>query len=43
MVSMENHDETDRLYQLLGTVTDPEIPVLTLADLGVHAGHASGY
>lgn len=35
MVSMENHDETDRLYQLLGTVTDPEIPVLTLADLGV--------
>ena len=27
--------ETDRLHQLLGSVVDPEIPVLTLANLGV--------
>lgn len=35
MVKEDIHKETTRLHQLLSTVVDPEIPVLTLADLGV--------
>ena len=35
MVSKTNSPETDRLYELLSSVVDPEIPVLTLQDLGV--------
>lgn len=35
MVRANTHDETTRLHQLLSTVVDPEIPVLTLADLGI--------
>ena len=35
MVSKTNSPETDRLFELLSSVVDPEIPVLTLQDLGV--------
>ena len=35
MVAMNNKPETARLYELLSSVVDPEIPVLTLQDLGV--------
>ena len=35
MVAGGNNPETARLYGLLSSVCDPEIPVLTLQDLGV--------
>jgi len=35
MVASTNRTETDQLYELLSSVVDPEIPVLTLQDLGV--------
>jgi ring-1,2-phenylacetyl-CoA epoxidase subunit PaaD len=35
MVAMADKTETARLYELLSSVADPEIPVLTLQDLGV--------
>lgn len=35
MVTSGNNPETTRLYALLSSVCDPEIPVLTLQDLGV--------
>lgn len=35
MVADTNNTETARLYDLLSSVVDPEIPVLTLQDLGV--------
>jgi ring-1,2-phenylacetyl-CoA epoxidase subunit PaaD len=35
MVAMADKKETARLYGLLSNVVDPEIPVLTLQDLGV--------
>ena len=35
MVGKTNNPETDRLFELLSSVVDPEIPVLTLQDLGV--------
>ena len=35
MVGKTNSPETDRLFELLSSVVDPEIPVLTLQDLGV--------
>ena len=35
MVGHTNSPETDRLFELLSSVVDPEIPVLTLQDLGV--------
>jgi len=35
MVAMADTTETARLYGLLSNVVDPEIPVLTLQDLGV--------
>jgi ring-1,2-phenylacetyl-CoA epoxidase subunit PaaD len=35
MVNASNQPGTDSLYTLLKSVTDPEIPVLTLEDLGV--------
>jgi ring-1,2-phenylacetyl-CoA epoxidase subunit PaaD len=35
MVAMRDKTETDRLFELLSSVVDPEIPVLTLQDLGV--------
>ena len=35
MVGNTNSPETDRLFELLSSVVDPEIPVLTLQDLGV--------
>jgi len=35
MVAMADKTETTRLFELLSSVVDPEIPVLTLQDLGV--------
>ena len=35
MVAISNKTETARLFELLSSVVDPEIPVLTLQDLGV--------
>lgn len=35
MVAMSDKTETGQLYALLSNVVDPEIPVLTLQDLGV--------
>ena len=35
MVAMSDKPETAQLYELLSSVVDPEIPVLTLQDLGV--------
>ncbi|MGB7451262.1 MAG: 1,2-phenylacetyl-CoA epoxidase subunit PaaD [Lysobacterales bacterium] len=35
MVTDTNNTETARLFDLLSSVVDPEIPVLTLQDLGV--------
>ena len=35
MVATNHNPETARLYELLSKVVDPEIPVLTLQDLGV--------
>ncbi|MBT8069142.1 MAG: phenylacetate-CoA oxygenase subunit PaaJ [Gammaproteobacteria bacterium] len=35
MVVADNTQQTTRLYELLSKVVDPEIPVLTLQDLGV--------
>lgn len=35
MVASKKRTETDQLYELLSSVVDPEIPVLTLQDLGV--------
>jgi ring-1,2-phenylacetyl-CoA epoxidase subunit PaaD len=35
MVVMSDKTETAQLYELLSSVVDPEIPVLTLQDLGV--------
>jgi len=35
MVTMSDKTETAHLFELLSSVTDPEIPVLTLQDLGV--------
>ncbi len=35
MVAMSDKAETARLFELLSSVVDPEIPVLTLQDLGV--------
>ena len=35
MVANTGKAETDQLYELLSSVVDPEIPVLTLQDLGV--------
>ena len=35
MVAIANIPDTSELYELLSTVCDPEIPVLTLQDLGV--------
>lgn len=35
MVAVRVNDEIDRLFDLLGSVSDPEIPVLSLLDLGV--------
>jgi ring-1,2-phenylacetyl-CoA epoxidase subunit PaaD len=35
MVAMRDNAETARLFELLSSVVDPEIPVLTLQDLGV--------
>ena len=35
MVTMSDKSETAHLFELLSSVTDPEIPVLTLQDLGV--------
>ena len=35
MVANTDKAETDQLYELLSSVVDPEIPVLTLQDLGV--------
>ena len=35
MVATNHNPETARLYELLSSVVDPEIPVLTLQDLGV--------
>ena len=35
MVAMNQNPTTARLYELLSKVVDPEIPVLTLQDLGV--------
>jgi len=35
MVGSEHTADIDRLYELLSSVCDPEIPVLTLQDLGV--------
>jgi len=35
MVAASNNSETERLFDLLSSVVDPEIPVLTLQDLGV--------
>ena len=35
MVAATNKTEVDQLFELLSSVVDPEIPVLTLQDLGV--------
>ena len=35
MVASTNKTETNQLFELLSSVVDPEIPVLTLQDLGV--------
>ena len=35
MVAATNKSDTSQLFELLGSVVDPEIPVLTLQDLGV--------
>jgi len=35
MVATSNNPETTQLFELLSSVVDPEIPVLTLQDLGV--------
>jgi len=35
MVAVSANDEIGRLFELLGGVSDPEIPVLSLLDLGV--------
>jgi len=35
MVASANKAETNQLFELLSSVVDPEIPVLTLQDLGV--------
>jgi len=35
MVTVSDKTETAQLYELLSSVVDPEIPVLTLQDLGV--------
>ena len=35
MVAIANNPDTSELFELLSTVCDPEIPVLTLQDLGV--------
>ena len=35
MVIVANNADTERLFELLDSVCDPEIPVLTLQDLGV--------
>ena len=35
MVTSTNKTETNQLFELLSSVVDPEIPVLTLQDLGV--------
>jgi len=35
MVAVMSQPETAKLYELLSSVVDPEIPVLTLQDLGV--------
>ena len=35
MVAAANKTDTSRLFELLSSVVDPEIPVLTLQDLGV--------
>ena len=35
MVTMSDKTDTAHLFELLSSVVDPEIPVLTLQDLGV--------
>jgi len=35
MVALDHKTNTDQLFELLSSVVDPEIPVLTLQDLGV--------
>lgn len=35
MVAAARHDETDRLWAVLAEVADPEIPVVSVVDLGI--------
>ncbi len=35
MVAAAKHDETDRLWAVLAEVADPEIPVVSVVDLGI--------